>query len=51
MVALTKRLAECVSLNLGLPAGHLCDAFAPPFVGTKFAMYPSCLQPDLVWGL
>jgi aminocyclopropanecarboxylate oxidase len=51
MVALAERLAECVSLNLGLPAGHLRDAFAPPFVGTKFAMYPSCPRPDLVWGL
>jgi aminocyclopropanecarboxylate oxidase len=51
MVSLAERLAECVSLNLGLPAGHLRDAFAPPFVGTKFAMYPPCPRPDLVWGL
>ncbi|XP_062208468.1 1-aminocyclopropane-1-carboxylate oxidase 1-like [Phragmites australis] len=51
MVPLAERLAECMSLNLGLPGGHVADTFAPPFVGTKFAMYPSCPRPDLVWGL
>ncbi|GJM94089.1 hypothetical protein PR202_ga10703 [Eleusine coracana subsp. coracana] len=51
MVALAERLAECVGLNLGLPAAHVRDAFAPPFVGTKFAMYPPCPRPDAVWGL
>ncbi|KAL6615450.1 hypothetical protein ACP70R_037720 [Stipagrostis hirtigluma subsp. patula] len=51
MVSLAERLAECMSLNLGLAGGHVRDAFAPPFVGTKFAMYPSCPRPDLVWGL
>ncbi|TVU34221.1 hypothetical protein EJB05_16052, partial [Eragrostis curvula] len=51
MVTLAELLADCVSRNLGLPAAHLRDAFAPPFVGTKFAMYPPCPRPELVWGL
>ncbi|OQU87044.1 hypothetical protein SORBI_3003G197200 [Sorghum bicolor] len=51
MVSLAERLGECVSLNLGLPPGHVAGTFAPPFVGTKFAMYPSCPRPELVWGL
>jgi aminocyclopropanecarboxylate oxidase len=51
MVSLAERLGECMSLNLGLPARHVADTFAPPFVGTKFAMYPSCPRPELVWGL
>uniref|UniRef100_A0A0A8XPH8 1-aminocyclopropane-1-carboxylate oxidase n=1 Tax=Arundo donax TaxID=35708 RepID=A0A0A8XPH8_ARUDO len=53
MVSLAERLGECMSLNLGLPSGgsHVADTFAPPFVGTKFAMYPACPRPDLVWGL
>ncbi|CAL4956056.1 unnamed protein product [Urochloa decumbens] len=51
MVSLAELLAECVSLNLGLPGGHVADTFAPPFVGTKFAMYPACPRPELVWGL
>lgn len=50
-VSLAELLAECMSLNLGLPAGHIRDTFAPPSVGTKFAMYPPCPRPDLVWGL
>ncbi|KAL6654714.1 hypothetical protein ACP70R_008179 [Stipagrostis hirtigluma subsp. patula] len=50
-VALAERLAECMSLNLGLHAGYIRDTFAPPSVGTKFAMYPACPRPDLVWGL
>lgn len=50
MVSLAERLGECMSLNLGLPARHVADTFAPPFVGTKFAMYPSCPRPELVWG-
>uniref|UniRef100_A0A0E0FNJ5 Fe2OG dioxygenase domain-containing protein n=1 Tax=Oryza nivara TaxID=4536 RepID=A0A0E0FNJ5_ORYNI len=45
-------LAGCISTNLGLAgAAGVVDAFAPPFVGTKFAMYPPCPRPDLVWGL
>lgn len=40
-----------MSLNLGLTAGHITTTFAPPAVGTKFAMYPACPRPDLVWGL
>ncbi|CAM0881467.1 unnamed protein product [Alopecurus aequalis] len=51
MVSLGERLAECMSLNLGLDCGRIKDTFAPPFVGTKFAMYPACPRPDLVWGL
>jgi aminocyclopropanecarboxylate oxidase len=51
MVSLAERLAECMSLNLGLPGAHVAATFAPPFVGTKFAMYPSCPRPELVWGL
>ncbi|CAD6231130.1 unnamed protein product [Miscanthus lutarioriparius] len=51
MVSLAERLGECMSLNLGLPARHVADTFAPPFVGTKFAMYPSCPRPERVWGL
>ena len=51
MVSLAERLGECVGLNLGLPAGHVAAAFAPPFVGTKFAMYPPCPRPGRVWGL
>ncbi|XP_040375921.1 1-aminocyclopropane-1-carboxylate oxidase 1-like [Oryza brachyantha] len=51
VVSLAELLAECMSLNLGLDAARLRDAFAPPFVGTKFAMYPACPRPDLVWGL
>ncbi|KAM3298018.1 hypothetical protein ACQJBY_039799 [Aegilops geniculata] len=51
MVSLAERLAECMSLNLGLDAGLVRDTFAPPFVGTKVAMYPACPRPDLVWGL
>lgn len=51
MASLAERLAECVSLNLGLPGGHVAGAFAPPFVGTKFAMYPPCPRPERVWGL
>ncbi|KAF8696706.1 hypothetical protein HU200_036332 [Digitaria exilis] len=51
MVSLAERLAEAMSLNLGLPGGHIAGAFAPPFVGTKFAMYPPCPRPELVWGL
>lgn len=51
MVLLAERLAECMSLNLGLDGGRTRDTFAPPFVGTKFAMYPACPRPDLVWGL
>jgi aminocyclopropanecarboxylate oxidase len=51
MVSLAERLAECMSLNLGLDCGRIKDTFAPPFVGTKFAMYPACPRPDLVWGL
>ncbi|OEL24162.1 1-aminocyclopropane-1-carboxylate oxidase 1 [Dichanthelium oligosanthes] len=51
MVSLAERLGECMSLSLGLPGGHVAGTFAPPFVGTKFAMYPSCPRPELVWGL
>ncbi|KAF0916301.1 hypothetical protein E2562_005904 [Oryza meyeriana var. granulata] len=51
MVSLAERLADCISLNVGLDAARVRDAFAPPFVGTKFAMYPACPRPDLVWGL
>ncbi|KQK08434.1 1-aminocyclopropane-1-carboxylate oxidase 1 [Brachypodium distachyon] len=53
MVSLAEQLAEGMSLNLGLKGGpnHIRDTFAPPFVGTKFAMYPACPRPDLVWGL
>ncbi|KAM0844097.1 hypothetical protein ACQ4PT_057297 [Festuca glaucescens] len=51
MVSLAERLAECMSLNLGLDGARIKDTFAPPFVGTKFAMYPACPRPDLVWGL
>ncbi|KAL5227933.1 hypothetical protein ABZP36_016198 [Zizania latifolia] len=51
MVLLAERLAECMSLDLGLDGGRIRDTFAPPFVGTKFAMYPACPRPDLVWGL
>lgn len=51
MVLLAERLAECMSLNLGLDGGRIRDTFAPSFVGTKFAMYPACPRPDLVWGL
>ncbi|EMS56324.1 hypothetical protein TRIUR3_35049 [Triticum urartu] len=51
MVSLAERLAECMSLNLGLDGGLVRDTFAPPFVGTKVAMYPACPRPDLVWGL
>lgn len=51
MVSLAERLAECMSLNLGLDCARIKDTFAPPFVGTKFAMYPACPRPDLVWGL
>ncbi|KAF8670984.1 hypothetical protein HU200_050256 [Digitaria exilis] len=51
MVSLAERLAEAMSLNLGLPGGHIAGAFAPPFVGTKSAMYPPCPRPELVWGL
>ncbi|KAI4969416.1 hypothetical protein ZWY2020_000330 [Hordeum vulgare] len=40
-----------MSLNLGLDGGRVKDTFAPPFVGTKFAMYPACPRPDLLWGL
>ncbi|XP_039822936.1 1-aminocyclopropane-1-carboxylate oxidase 1-like [Panicum virgatum] len=50
-VALAELLAECMSLNLGLAAGHIRAALAPPAVGTKFAMYPACPRPELVWGL
>uniref|UniRef100_A0A0E0JKF2 Fe2OG dioxygenase domain-containing protein n=1 Tax=Oryza punctata TaxID=4537 RepID=A0A0E0JKF2_ORYPU len=51
-VSLAELLAGCISLNLGLgDANRVRDAFAPPFVGTKFAMYPACPRPDLVWGL
>ncbi|KAL6881988.1 hypothetical protein ACP4OV_011460 [Aristida adscensionis] len=51
MVSLAELLGECMSLNLGLAAGHVRDTFAPAFVGTKFAMYPPCPRPELVWGL
>ncbi|RLM92603.1 1-aminocyclopropane-1-carboxylate oxidase 1-like [Panicum miliaceum] len=51
MVSLAERLGECMGLNLGLPAGHVAATFAPPFVGTKFAMYPPCPRPGRVWGL
>ncbi|CAO2190783.1 unnamed protein product [Urochloa humidicola] len=52
MVSLAELLAGCMSLNLGLPTGHdVASTFAPPFVGTKFAMYPACPRPELVWGL
>ncbi|EAZ12450.1 hypothetical protein OsJ_02347 [Oryza sativa Japonica Group] len=51
-VSLAELLAGCISTNLGLAgAAGVVDAFAPPFVGTKFAMYPPCPRPDLVWGL
>ncbi|PAN43642.1 hypothetical protein PAHAL_8G252400 [Panicum hallii] len=50
-VALAELLAECMSLNLGLDAGHIRRALAPPTVGTKFAMYPACPRPEVVWGL
>ncbi|GJM99089.1 hypothetical protein PR202_ga16156 [Eleusine coracana subsp. coracana] len=50
-VSLAEKLAECMSLNLGLASGYIKDTFAQPSVGTKFAMYPACPRPDLVWGL
>ncbi|CAO2142655.1 unnamed protein product [Urochloa humidicola] len=50
-VSLAEVLAECMSLNLGLAAGHIKGAFSPATVGTKFAMYPACPRPELVWGL
>ncbi|RZR75403.1 hypothetical protein BHM03_00056543 [Ensete ventricosum] len=51
LTKLAEKLAELVSENLGLDKDHLKKAFAPPFVGTKVAMYPQCPQPELVTGL
>uniref|UniRef100_A0A0D9V294 1-aminocyclopropane-1-carboxylate oxidase n=1 Tax=Leersia perrieri TaxID=77586 RepID=A0A0D9V294_9ORYZ len=54
-ISLAELLADCISLNLGLhtaaAGAAVREAFAPPFVGTKFAMYPACPRPELVWGL
>nr|XP_009400531.2 PREDICTED: 1-aminocyclopropane-1-carboxylate oxidase 1 [Musa acuminata subsp. malaccensis] len=51
LTKLAEKLAELVSENLGLDDDHLKKTFAPPFVGTKVAMYPQCPQPELVTGL
>ncbi|URE00319.1 1-aminocyclopropane-1-carboxylate oxidase [Musa troglodytarum] len=51
LTKLAEKLAELVSENLGLDKDHLKKTFAPPFVGTKVAMYPRCPQPGLVRGL
>ncbi|CAO2145004.1 unnamed protein product [Urochloa humidicola] len=45
-VSLAEVLAECMSLNLGLAAGHIKGAFSPAAVGTKFM-----LQDEAVGGL
>ncbi|TVU41432.1 hypothetical protein EJB05_14949, partial [Eragrostis curvula] len=50
-VTLAELLAECMSLNLGLTGDHIKAVLSPRSVGTKFAMYPPCPQPELVWGL
>ncbi|OEL14539.1 1-aminocyclopropane-1-carboxylate oxidase 1 [Dichanthelium oligosanthes] len=46
-VSLAELLPECMSLNLGLDAGHIKTTLAAPSVGTKFAMYPACPRPEL----
>ncbi|WOK98609.1 hypothetical protein Cni_G07321 [Canna indica] len=51
MIKLAETLAELVSENLGLDKDYLRRTFAPPFVGTKVAMYPRCPQPELVMSL
>ncbi|PSD77919.1 2OG-Fe(II) oxygenase family protein, partial [Acinetobacter baumannii] len=52
--ALTEKLLEIISLNLGLEKGYLKKAFAgedKPFFGTKVSHYPPCPRPDLISGI
>ncbi|KAH9304176.1 hypothetical protein KI387_008580, partial [Taxus chinensis] len=52
--ALTEKLLEIISLNLGLEKGYVKEAFAggdKPFFGTKVSHYPPCPRPDLIKGI
>ncbi|XP_073008009.1 1-aminocyclopropane-1-carboxylate oxidase 1-like [Typha latifolia] len=51
LIEVAEKLAESLSLNLGLGKSYVKNAFSPPFVGTKVAKYPQCPDPDLVLGL
>ncbi|XP_078428089.1 1-aminocyclopropane-1-carboxylate oxidase 3-like [Wolffia australiana] len=51
---LAEKLLDLIGENLGLEKGYIKKAFSGesgPFMGTKFAKYPSCPKPDLVTGL
>ncbi|CAA7389779.1 unnamed protein product [Spirodela intermedia] len=51
---LAERLLDLICENLALEEGYIKKAFAGasgPFMGTKFAKYPSCPKPDLITGL
>ncbi|KAL6007351.1 Aconitate hydratase mitochondrial [Asimina triloba] len=53
-VKLVEKLLSIVEENLGLEKGYLKKAFSGangPFMGTKFAKYPSCPKPELIKGL
>lgn len=51
---LAERLLNLFCENLGLEEGYIKEAFSGangPFMGTKFARYPSCPRSDAVKGL
>ncbi|XP_058087736.1 1-aminocyclopropane-1-carboxylate oxidase 1-like [Magnolia sinica] len=53
-IKLTEKMLDLVGENLGLEKGYLKKAFSGangPFMGTKFAQYPSCPKADLIKGL
>ncbi|GLJ28693.1 hypothetical protein SUGI_0565430 [Cryptomeria japonica] len=52
--ALTEKLLEIISENLGLEKGYIKRVFAggeKPFFGTKVSHYPPCPRPDLIRGI
>ncbi|KAH9304103.1 hypothetical protein KI387_008507, partial [Taxus chinensis] len=52
--ALTEKLLEIISVNLGLEKGYVKEALAggdKPFFGTKVSYYPPCPRPDLIKGI
>uniref|UniRef100_A0A0C9S6K6 aminocyclopropanecarboxylate oxidase n=1 Tax=Wollemia nobilis TaxID=56998 RepID=A0A0C9S6K6_9CONI len=56
--ALTEKLLEIISLNLGLEKDYVKRAFSggkggeeKPFFGTKISHYPPCPRPDLINGI
>ncbi|KAJ6842325.1 1-aminocyclopropane-1-carboxylate oxidase 1-like [Iris pallida] len=51
LTKLAETLAEGMSENLGLESNYLKKAFSEPSTGTKVAIYPQCLKPELVIGL